>query len=92
MENPDKNKTDEIQIPDEIIEDILAKNDTFFHQNLDDDQIEQFLRSMSHEELLRFDRLMDMVLTAESDDDCSETSDDDETILVEIVDKDEQKE
>ena len=44
----------------------------FYINNLTDEEIETLLCSMSSEELLRFDRIMSVVLDAESDDEDDE--------------------
>lgn len=48
---------------------------------MSDDEIEQFLRTMSQEELLRFDRIMEIVLNAVSD------TEDDEELAKEAQDE-----
>ena len=49
-----------------------------FFDNMDDNEIEQYLRTLSHEELLRFDHIMDLVLDAptESDEEIDGLSED----------------
>lgn len=63
--------TQEVVPKEEITEEIIDSIENSFggiQNNMSDEEIEQFLRSMTDDELLRFDRLMDIVLTAVSDD------------------------